>query len=336
MKKYYIYIFLVLACVLFLRFNRQDLLIKNYVGIIGGDHHQYYALVDFFRGQTPFWYADAPFNKRLLVPMIASVLPFERGFAVNLTNALLLYIGFAAVFYALTKAGISHRSVYISILLHIITFPVFYYSVIGFIDASLVGWMMLLIALILREKYTSFAILLAVGVFLKESIIIILVCGVIYFLLTKNYKFAVITIILYSIAYLGHLHIMKLLNYGIPYNYSWVLDLSTLRSNLARPRTYFSFALSMYPSILVYFWSISLFIKKFYKNEFKQIAIFCLVGITLTLILYAYSLFVAYSDGRFLYPAIAFSVVLLSINFKIALDSNLYPQITKYVVKFLK
>lgn len=336
MKKYYIYIFLVLALVLFLRFNRQDLFIKDLVGIIGGDHHQYYALVDYFRGQSPFWYADAPFNKRLLVPLIASVLPFERGFSLNLTNALLLYLGFASLFYALVKSGLPRKFVFLSVLLHIVTFPVFYYSVVGFIDAALVGWMMLLLALLLRKKYIFFTILLAIGVFLKESVVIILVCGVLYFLLTKNYRYAVISIILYIAAYFTHIKIMQILNYGIPYNYKWVIDLSTLKSNLVRPRTYFSFVLSMYPAIFVYIWSIQFYLKKYYENDFKQIAITCIVGITLTLLLYGYSLFVAYSDGRFLFPAIAFSVVLLSINFKIIVQQNLFPQITKYFHKLFE
>ncbi len=313
MKKYYLYILLALAAVLFLRFNRQDLLIKDIVGIVGGDHHQYYALVDYFRGEAPFWYADAPFNKRLLVPLSASMLPFERGFSLNLTNAIILFLGFSFAFRTLYRHFVKPKIAFYIVLLHIFSFPVFYYSVIGFIDAALVGWMMMSFALLVERRYGWFCFAVAVGVFLKESIIILFACGLLYFVIVRNWKQAALLVLLYAAAYLLQLEIMQLLNYGIPYTYSWSIEIETLQKNLARPRTYLSFILSAYPSLLIFAFGIYYYFKNKYIEQDKTIVLVCLAGIVLVLGMYVYSLFVAYSDGRFLYPAIAFSVFLFGI-----------------------
>jgi len=310
MKKYYLYILLALAAVLFLRFNRQDLLIKDAVGIIGGDHHQYYALVDYFRGEAPFWYADAPFNKRLLVPLLASVLPFERGFSLNLINAILLYLGFAFAFRTISRQFVPPKVAFYIVLLHIFSFPVFYYSVVGFIDASLVGWMMISLSLLLEGRINWFCLAVAIGVFLKESIIIVFACGLLYFVLTRNWRQAALLLVLYAAAYYLLLEMMKLLNYGIPYSYSWNVEIETLQKNLARRRTYLSFLFSAYPSLPLFALGIYYFVQNKFAEQDRKIVLVSLAGCLLVLALYVYSLFVAYSDGRFLYPAIAFSIFL--------------------------
>ncbi|MCX8055146.1 MAG: hypothetical protein N3A67_05705 [Ignavibacteria bacterium] len=313
MKKYYIYILLALVVVLFLRFNRQDLLIKDVVGIIGGDHHQYYAMVDYFRGQAPFWYSDAPFNKRLLVPLLAAALPFERGFSLNLINAILLYLGFAFAFRTLAGRYVKPKVAFYIVLLHIFCFPVFYYSVVGFVDAALVGWMMISLSLLLEGRYVWFCIAVAIGLFLKESIIIVFACGLLYFIFKRNWKQAVLLVLLYAVAYFLQQKIMQILNYGIPYTYGWEIELSTLKNNLARPRTYLSFLLSAYPSLIIFAIGIYFYFKKKFAGQDREIILLCFAGLALVLALYVYSLFVAYSDGRFIYPAIAFSIYLSGI-----------------------
>lgn len=314
MKKEYIYITLILIAVLFIRFNRQDLFISGIIGEIGGDHHQYYKMVEFFRGEAKFSDADIPFSTRLVTPMIASVLPFERGFALNLTNALLLWLGFILSLHSLKQFVIDDKWKFYVVALHIVCFPVFYYSVIGFIDASLVGWMMICIYLFMRKKFWAYSIMLGIGIFVKETVVILFGASFIYFLIQKEYKKTVYLTLIYGAFYILHGQVIQYLNYGNPNNYAWKPEMAAIMTNIYRPRTYLSFLLSSYPSVINLFVSAYLYFKKRYSTDNIQLIRFAMSGIALSMMVHIYSFFTAYTDGRFLLLALPFSIILLAIN----------------------
>ena len=91
--RHFISIFLSVAAVLFVRFNRQDLWIESFTGK-SGDYEHYYRLVEVFRNEALFSSVPAPFNSRILVSYLASFLPVSADLALNIVISTLLLVGF--------------------------------------------------------------------------------------------------------------------------------------------------------------------------------------------------------------------------------------------------
>ena len=92
------------------------------------DENQYSTMVDVLRGDASFEDVEAPFRARVLVPGLASILPFDADTSFLAWNAFFaLAAGLAAVWY-LRSLGFDDKSALLGVALFAISFPYVFYG----------------------------------------------------------------------------------------------------------------------------------------------------------------------------------------------------------------
>lgn len=87
---------------------------------------------------------------------------------------------------------------------------------------------------------------------------------------------------------------------------AWVPDSAVFYTNLIRPKTYLTFVMSFGVTGLLAV--LLLRRENIFASKKKYISYY--LGILLSIALFVYAMLTAYSDGRFMWPAIPFGVVL--------------------------
>lgn len=310
MKFYKSLLLIVLLIVITLpRFNWKPLPepFNSFVGQKPFDVEQYEKYVEYFRGDSELREElESPFTYRPLIPLLASFLPFDALTSINLINLLLLSTGLIFLLNLLRQLKFSEALVTIGGLLFVFSFPVFYYATSGYIDASLVGIILTANYFLVRNKFIPFIGFFILGVLIKETIIILLPVAAIYLLSKKNSKENYTKIILIIILYFL---IESMVRYFAPGSdiYVWKPSSGILSSNLSRIKTYLSFILTFgLPGLL----SIPILVSKMKNYIPKEISYSFIIGMIASLLLWFYSIFAAYSDGRQLWTSYPFTIVL--------------------------
>lgn len=311
MRKYYLLITLLIIATVFVRFNRQDLFIDHFTsGELTGDQIYYYKLINILRNFEDIHTVDAPFNSRLLPCLIAALLPFSADTALNLVNVFFLILGYSLTYKSMIDQGLSQSVVLWTTILFIISFPIFYYGAVGYVDPVIVSFLMIGLYYLFKEKYVLLCLIVFIGVFVKETIIILLIISILYMLLQKkNLKFYIWGLIF---AYILGSVLLKLILIGnsVP-AYSWLPSINTAWSNLSRPRTYLSLFATLLPICIVF---ITSFLSTPRQNTDFRVAnelsfiASTVLGILISIAAYIYSIFSAYSDGRILWLTYPFVI----------------------------
>ncbi|MGQ9798938.1 MAG: hypothetical protein ACUVRG_06550, partial [Ignavibacterium sp.] len=279
------------------RFNWGDLPqpLNKFVGEKPFDVEQYEKYVKYFRGDKNL--ADeleGPFSYRPLVPLFASLLPLEPLTSINLVNLFFLTLGLIYLIKLQLKLGFNEKEIIIGCLIFIISFPLFYYSTSGYIDASLIGVMMISNYYLMTNRYSLFTLLFTFGIFIKETIVILLPVSTVYYLMKEKTRIKFVKI---SVPIILYLIIVGVIRNLAPQKeiYVWKPSYEILHYNLLRIKTYISFILTLgIPGLLSFY---IVFTDK-RKNIPKEILYPFLIGIAFSILLWIYSLFAAYSDGR--------------------------------------
>lgn len=312
-----IFSLLMLCCLLILftlpRFNGGEKILNAITSIKPGesslDGKIYMHMTSYFRGEAELSQLTPPYTYRPLAPFLAAQLPFDAKTSVNVLNIIFLMIAIFFLYAILSWFKFDFRLKIIGCLLFIISFPTFYYASVGYIDPVFISLLTIGLYLILRNKWIYLALLIIIGVFVKETVILLLPLMFIYLFQSKKIfkKEALIMILIFffsSIAYYFSRRIIPLNP-----NLAWVPSKDLLIMNLLRPRTYISFLLSFgIPGVL------SLFIFSFrssvwFKERWKETQVL-ISGVILALLLSVYSLFSAFTDGRFIWVAYPFAIPL--------------------------
>lgn len=313
--RHFFLISLSVASVLFVRFNRQDLWIGSFTGK-SGDHEHYYRLVEVFRNDALISAVPPPFNSRILVSYLASFLPVPADLALNIVISTLLLVGFFFAYLMLREMYVSARNSLIIVLLHIFSFPVFYYGAIGYLDAALVGWMAIGFFFVIKQNWIPVALIIFLGAFIKETIFLLTGASLVYLLLrSPQRKWTTMAMLISS-----HIAGRLLLNYfrtsDSPTDtaFFWYPGTEFLWMNLTRPRTFISYFLAGYPVLLVFF----IGLQERYRtcdrvSERNAIYMASMAGITVTILISLYSFIAAYTDGRYLFLSYPFSIALSGI-----------------------
>jgi len=291
------------------RFNWRDLPqpFNQFVGEKPFDVEQYEKYVEYFRGNKNL--ADeleGPFSYRPLVPLLASLLPFESLTSLNLVNLFFLTLGLIYLIKLLLKLGFNEKELIISNLIFIFSFPLFYYATSGYIDASLIGIMLISNCYLMTNRYFLFIFSFTIGIFIKETIIVLLPVSTVYYLLNEKTKIKFVKI---SIPIILYLIIVGVIRNLVPQKeiYFWKPSYEILHYNLLRIKTYITFILTLgIPGLLSFY----IVFKKNRKNIPKEILYPMFTGILFSFLLWVYSLFAAYSDGRQLWTSYVFAVPL--------------------------
>lgn len=293
------------------RFNWGDLPqpLNKFVGEKPFDIEQYEKYVKYFRGDKNL--ADeleGPFSYRPLVPLLASLLPLEPLTSINLVNMFFLTLGLIYLTKLQLKLGFNEKEIIISSLIFIISFPLFYYAASGYIDASLIGIMLISNYYLMMNKYYLFILSFIIGVFIKETILILLPVSTVYYLMNEKTKIKFLKI---SVPIILYLIIVGIIRNLAPQKeiYVWKPSYDILHYNLLRIKTYITFILTLgIPGLLSFY----IVITEKRKNIPKEIFYPLLTGIAFSILLWIYSLFAAYSDGRQLWTSYVFAVPLAS------------------------
>jgi hypothetical protein len=291
------------------RFNWRDLPqpFNQFVGEKPFDVKQYEKYVEYFRGDKNLTNElEGPFSYRPLVPLLASLFPFKPLTSLNLVNLLFLTLSLIYLIKLQRELGFNEKEIIIGNLIFIFSFPLFYYATSGYIDASLVGIMLISNYYLMTNRYLLFILSFTIGIFIKETIIILLPVSTVYYLLNEKTRIKFVKI---SVPIILYFIIIGVIRNLAPQKeiYVWKPSYEILEYNLLRIKTYITFILSLgIPGLLS---SYIVFTEK-RKTVPKEIFYPLLTGILFSILLWLYSLFAAYSDGRQLWTSYVFAIPL--------------------------
>ncbi len=288
--------------VLGIRFNRWILCLENLIGSKVADDKFYVDLVNHFKSGTPET-IRAPFAYRLFVPFLASKIPTDAFTAINLLNA----FAFIASIFFLRKSLINTtpntKIQNTLILLFIFSFPSAYYSVIGYLDVWLV-FLASFTVLVVTAKFhwLWFIPIISIGVFIKESVIVLLPLMSLYSFSSKNkYKTSILFFITALSIWLGLTFLIRNIAPAANDHYLWLPSIDKINMNLDRARLIPSLALTIG---VQGFWMLWLILT-------RKIPLFNIwtLGFASWLILWLFAFTSAYADGRFIWPGMVFSTM---------------------------
>lgn len=166
---------------------------------------------------------------------------------------------------------------------------------------------------LLKENYLKLTFVIFFGVFVKETIFILVLVSIIFAFLTREKSKNIILSILFS--YLIGFAILKFYLYNnTNQSYQWIPTIENALSNLYRSRTYFTFLISIFPLAISFIPNLIFKNKKFsLKKQLLERNRFIIAfgfGIILSFSIFIYSIFSAYTDGRFIWLSYPYSIVL--------------------------
>lgn len=312
-SKLFLLLLIVIVCLP--RFDRNDFLIQDMVGSgMGNDSSQYVAMADGFKGETPRITPTAPFTYRALVPYLASFLPLPSMTAINVINVLTLWLGTNLLAQLLVQQGMKQAHALLVMVAFIVSFPVFYYGAIGYLDTTFIGLLAIGSYLLARNQDGPLIAVIFISTFVKESIVLIVP---VYFLQGLVQKRGILRIVLTTAAlvasYMFGMWLARKFS-SDQSGFTWEPSMETFLKNVYRVRTWLSFLLSA--GLLCALGLLLIAVTLLRKN----LDLFCrmlpwIAGIGGSMALFFYSLVSAYSDGRFIWPATVFVIPLLGLYY---------------------
>lgn len=290
-----------------IRFNRNDLVIHRPLN----DAAFYISNVEKMRGieQTTYDY-KGPFNEWVLVTTLAAFLPFSPLTSINLINLLFLLIGLYFLYKLLKISNLSEQLVWLGVYIFIFSFPTFYYSTIGYIDPSVLAAIFCGTYALYANRYGLFIVAIIIGAFSKENIVILLPVALAYAYSRKNRSWVlnllIAVIVFITINYFLKVYISR--NFSSSSIIYWKPDIQRLFWNIKRPNFILSTLLSLgIPLFLMIYF--------FIKNSRQVISNWkddlpLWVGLFFILFTKIYMLSAAFPDGRNIWVAYCFPILL--------------------------
>lgn len=311
MNKYLIF-FVGVVSVIFItsiRFDRRDLVKDNDLTNSStlGDSKEYISIVEYYKGNIAVDSLNTPFTYRAAVPYLASKMPFKPMTALNIINVISLIISYFFLFQLLQFLKFNDIEKIIGSFLYIISFPLYYYGAIGYLDPVFILFITGGVYFLIVKNYTMTTLFLVMGTFVKETIIILLLLMILdYFLNSKRNRNDLVILTISGIAFVLVFGLTRKL-IPISSNFLWIPNLDTFNDNIHRIRTFSSYLLSFgIPGILSTFFILRM--KNFESIIEKRLRNLLVSGFILTNLLFVYAMFSAYSDGRFIWPSYVFNI----------------------------
>ena len=274
------------------RFNRNNTIVKRPLN----DARYFIAYVEYFRGETPTDVIRPASNWRMLVPCIAASLPFEPLTAINIVNQILLLLSMFMLYYSMLYLKISKGYVWLGMMLFIVSFPAFYYTTIGYVDAGVMFFVGTCIYATLKQSWWLFMCSFILGFLAKESIVVVLPFTVAYLFMKDKRKYAFVLGLILIATYLAESYLVRQYAYLTPgekNNMFWVINLDNIRLNLNRINSLLAPILTMGFVGLIYLFSI----KSSMKTN-KSLSWASLILLATTFAMYTFAFISTYADGR--------------------------------------
>ena len=316
--KYFIFASVAIILMSVVRWNRQDLIIGKYVGAddknlgqklgydvqMSLDSYNYVQYVNYFKGEDVSNEITKPYTYRFLVPLLASILPFDSFTSLNLVNLSCEILTVLFLMYIFGAMGFSDKVKLFGGLIFAISFPVFYYGVVGLLDAPAILIITMGIYYILKSKVINLAVILIIGAMVNEKSILLIPFFFAYTFKAKSIRSSFIQTGIMAIAFVTANLIVRKLTINADSQFIWTISLDSLLYNLGRVRTYISLILTGGIPLALLLYSIP----KFKKSENPNFAF--LIGVSMVILMILYSLTAAYTDGRFMWYIYPFALPL--------------------------
>ncbi len=288
------------------RFNGNQLLVKQEPY----DLKYFKAYVEYFRDQPLTAPLRPATNWRFLVPYLASKIPFDAVTSINLVNCVFLILSLVVFYKTLELLKVEPNKIWQSLWLFILSFPMFYYSTIGYVDASLFFFIALSIYFTITNKPGLFLLSILLGLCVKETVAMAIPFYLFYHLKTDRKK-AIYTSLLAIISFVILFYLIKKIApvsiEGSENNF-WKFDLANMKNNFFRINTWLSFILSFGFLGLVFL----IEIRKLstYKILGNQLILSCLVCMAGAFFFYSLSYFSTVADGRVIWLTYFYLIII--------------------------
>lgn len=302
-------------CVALPRFNRNQIFIKK----PPADMEIHTAMVEYFRlGDVDDILVSKDSiaaNWRPLFPLIASYLPFKPITSLSVLGIFSIFISVLMLRTIMIRLGIDEKSIYQTLYLYIFSFPVFYYTTIGYVDPGLILMITIGIYLIIKEYHFLFIVVLSSGIFMKEGIIVLLPFFWLSLFQKKmpngiKYIWISSSIIIYCTI---SIIIRKLsINALEGHDLFWSPSLEMLLYNLGRTNSWLSFILVMGVPLMLIFYN-SHIIKRLIKTN--QYVLPLIAGAVLAIGTYSFAFISTVADGRTLWASYPFLFPIIGLIF---------------------
>ena len=274
------------------RFNRNTAIINRPLN----DARYFVAYVEYFRGEKPSYIIRPASNWRMLVPYVASVLPLKPLTAINITNQILLLLSMVLLYYSMLHVGISKGYVWLGLLLFTFSFPAFYYTAIGYVDAGVMFFVSAGIYTTLKKWWWLLLMTFAAGFLAKESIVVLIPFAAIYAWMQGYKKHAMLFTLLLTWLYVTESYLVRHYAYITPgekNNLFWVINADNIRLNLHRINSLLAPLLTLGIVGLIYLFNI----KSSLKIN-KPLAWASLAMLACCMAMYAFAFITTFADGR--------------------------------------
>ena len=303
-------------CVATPRFNRNQFFIKRPLA----DMEIHTSMVDYFRtghiNEILLSENSIAANWRPLFPLIASFLPFVPITSMSLLGILSISLSVLLLKLTMMRIGVRTKFIYNTLFLYIFSFPVFYYTTIGYVDPGLILMLTTGIYLIISEKYILFLACLGLGVFMKEGIIVLLPFFWLYIFYKKMPKLMNIlwvSMSLFVCVFMSIITRVVSINVSSGYQLFWSTSTEMLIYNLNRMNSWMSFILVMGIPLLLLLKNQKILIKIIKKN---MLVIPLISGIIMAVITYGFAFISTVADGRTLWATYPFIFLIIALIFE--------------------
>ncbi|MCB0703390.1 MAG: hypothetical protein KDC55_11850 [Ignavibacteriae bacterium] len=313
--KHFIFLSVVVLMMSIVRWNRQDLVIRQYVGAddkklgeklgydveMSLDSYTYVQYVNYYNGEEVESEVTKPYSFRFFIPLIASLLPFDSFTSLNIVCLSTEILGLLFLMKVLALIGFKPRTIFITSFLYSFSFPVFYYGVVGLLDAPAIFLIILGVYLTIRKQLILLLLTMIIATMVNEKVVLVLPFYFFFNIKEIGFKKSFMNSVIIFVAFVAVSLIVRANTINADSSFMWTVSTSSLIDNLTRIRTYISLALTGGIPLLI-------LVLTYRRIDFKQSHVFGFVmGTIFVGLMIVYSLTAAYTDGRFawyLYPFI--------------------------------
>ncbi len=305
---------IVLSLTLILVASRGFYIYHSDYKIISPDEINYFNLTRFFRGELSFSNCSEPFTYRPITPLLASILPFNPYLSIAIIQTIACLLNVVISYYILTHLNKDRIVKFYSLLAVFFTFPVFYYTATARVDSLGITFISLMTLCIIRNKSILFFFLFPLALLTKETCVIIIVFFFFYKfsfndILNQNNRKVFFQSILLLLLFFGTQIIVRyyMSNSKVVV---WHSSLEALYFNLSRIRSFTSQILSSLTFLPIIYLLFKYKIKLNFKDN--KIILSSVMSFIFGIATYLYAFLSAYPDGRFVWIAFPFIMILIS------------------------
>ena len=252
-------------------------------------------------------------NWRPLFPFLASLIPFNAITSLSILGIFSIFISVIFIKKILNILSLPKSIIYQSLYIFIFSFPVFYYTTIGYVDPGLIMMISIGIYLTITNQLILLMITILFGVFMKEGIIV-LIPFLSFYIYKLNYKYKKIIFWLFisSIFYITASVIVRktAINASETYQLFWEPSFKMIKYNFNRDNSWLSFILVLGIPFGIIARNLSSF--KFLLKE-NRFVLPLFTGVITAISMYFFSFISTVADGRTLWASYPFIIPIIGL-----------------------